>query len=166
MLPINKTYIVNKDTTEFNNNNIIKKGTIVKGVFSGTMPNGEIRITTDKGQIIKYSDLQEQTNNIATDWTKFIKDLNINQGFPDRSKVTSTPVICKDGTTQIQLSSPTAQYMDACMNNGGIAINQPKANPIGSAPATDSSKNMTKMHIGLFVGGVVVGYFLLKMLKK
>jgi len=25
---------------------------------------------------------------------------------------------------------------------------------------------MTKMHIGLFVGGVVVGYFLLKMLKK
>lgn len=28
------------------------------------------------------------------------------------------------------------------------------------------SKSMTKMHIGLFVGGVVVGYFLLKMLKK
>jgi len=28
------------------------------------------------------------------------------------------------------------------------------------------SKTMTKMHIGLFVGGVVVGYFLLKMLKK
>lgn len=66
MLPINKTYIVNKDTTEFNNNNIIKKGTIVKGVFSGSMPNGEIRITTDKGEIIKYSDLQEQPNNYVS----------------------------------------------------------------------------------------------------
>jgi hypothetical protein len=85
---------------------------------------------------------------------------------PTKSNITETPVLCKDGTTQIQLSSPTAIYMDTCMNNGGRAENQPKAIPIGSAPATDSSKNMTKMHIGLFVGGVVVGYFLLKMLKK
>jgi hypothetical protein len=62
MTPINITYIVNKDTTDFNNNNIIKKGTIVQGAFSGSMPNGEIRITTTKGEIIKQTDLQEQSN--------------------------------------------------------------------------------------------------------
>ena len=62
MTPINITYIVNKDTTDFNNNNIIKKGTIVQGAFSGRMPNGEIRITTTKGEIIKETDLQNQSN--------------------------------------------------------------------------------------------------------
>jgi hypothetical protein len=62
MTPINKSFIVNKDTTDFNNNSIIKKGTIVKGTFSGVMPNGEIRITTDKGEIINNNDLQEQSN--------------------------------------------------------------------------------------------------------
>ena len=33
----------------------------------------------------------------------------------------STPVLCKDGTTQNQLSSPNAKYADACINNGGRA---------------------------------------------
>ena len=33
----------------------------------------------------------------------------------------STPVLCKDGTTQNQLSSPNAKYDDACRNNGGRA---------------------------------------------
>jgi hypothetical protein len=95
------------------------------------------------------------------DWKKIdVKNL-FNQGFPDLSKVTSTPVICKDGTTQIQKSSPNAEFMDACVNNGGRAENKST-----TKPATNSSKNMTKMHIGLFVGGVVVGYFLLKILKK
>jgi len=63
MTPINITYIVNKDTTDFNNNSVIKKGTIVQGSFAGSMPNGEIRITTTKGEIIKETDLQEQSNN-------------------------------------------------------------------------------------------------------
>jgi len=74
---------------------------------------------------------------------------------------TTSTVLCKDGTTQIQKSSPNAEYMDACINNGGKAENKST-----TKPAKDSSKSMTKMHIGLFVGGVVVGYFLLKMLKK
>jgi hypothetical protein len=60
MTTINESFIVNKDTTDFNNNSIIEKGTIVKGAFSGVMPNGEIRITTDKGQIINLKDLQSQ----------------------------------------------------------------------------------------------------------
>lgn len=36
-------------------------------------------------------------------------------------KTSSTPVLCKDGTTQNQLSSPNARYADACVNNGGRA---------------------------------------------
>ena len=63
MTPINKNYIVNKDTTDFNNNQTIKKGVIVKGVFVGLMPNGDIRITTDKGEIINDKDLTEQAIN-------------------------------------------------------------------------------------------------------
>jgi hypothetical protein len=59
---IDKTFIVNKDTTNFSNNTIIKKGTIVQGKMSGTMPNGDIRITTNNGEIINYVDLQEQSN--------------------------------------------------------------------------------------------------------
>lgn len=33
----------------------------------------------------------------------------------------STPVLCKDGTTKNELSSPNARYADACINNGGRA---------------------------------------------
>lgn len=65
MTTINESFIVNKDTTDFNNNSIIKKGTIVKGAFSGVMPNGEIRITTDKGQIINLKDLQSQNQPVV-----------------------------------------------------------------------------------------------------
>lgn len=36
----------------------------------------------------------------------------------------STPVLCKDGTTQNELSSPNAKYADACINNGGRAVVQ------------------------------------------
>lgn len=39
--------------------------------------------------------------------------------------VSSTPVLCKDGTTQNQLNDPNARVMDACRNNGGRAENQP-----------------------------------------
>ena len=59
---IDKTYIVNKDTTNFSNNTIIKKGTIVQGKMIGTTPNGDIRITTNNGEIINQIDLQEQSN--------------------------------------------------------------------------------------------------------
>jgi hypothetical protein len=38
--------------------------------------------------------------------------------------ISRTPVLCKDGTTKNQLSSPNAKYADACINNGGRAENQ------------------------------------------
>lgn len=46
------------------------------------------------------------------------------------SNVTYTKVLCKDGTTKDQPSSPNARYMDACTNNGGRAeikqvVNEP-----------------------------------------
>ena len=90
-------------------------------------------------------------------------------GRAEIKQIEATKVLCNDGTFDIQAREPSigmGKVAMACKNKGGIAINQPKAIPIGSAPTTDSSKSMTKMHIGLFVGGVVVGYFLLKILKK
>jgi hypothetical protein len=47
--------------------------------------------------------------------------------------VTSTPVICKDGTTKNQIKNPNAQVLDACRDNGGRAENQPVVN----APAKE-----------------------------
>ena len=79
MTTINESFIVNKDTTDLNNNSIIKKGTIVKGAFSGVMPNGEIRITTDKGQIINLKDLQSQNQPIVVKpTTDGVKQQNLN----------------------------------------------------------------------------------------
>jgi hypothetical protein len=54
-------------------------------------------------------------NTKTFDYTKLASALNI----------TSRPVLCKDGTTQNQESSPNAIVMDACRNNGGKAQNQP-----------------------------------------
>jgi hypothetical protein len=59
------------------------------------------------------------------DWAEVSKNILKIQGFPDTSNVTSTPVLCKDGTTKIQKESPNAEYMDACVNNGGRAEKQP-----------------------------------------
>ena len=59
------------------------------------------------------------------DWKNIDVKNIFNQGFPDLSKVTSEPVLCKDGTTKNQLSSPTGKYADACINNGGRAENKP-----------------------------------------
>lgn len=64
-----------------------------------------------------------------TDWTKlegWTGGINPNGMYTNN--VTSTPVLCKDGTTKNQLSSPTGKYADACMNNGGRAENQTVVN--------------------------------------
>jgi hypothetical protein len=52
------------------------------------------------------------------DWSKINIDSFLN------NNVTSTPVICKDGTTKNQPSSPNAKYADVCRDNGGRAENQ------------------------------------------
>ena len=87
MTTINEFFTVNKDTTDFNNSNIIKKGTAVKGAFSGIMPNGEIRITTDKGQIINRKDLDitsAYTGGIAPYFPKTLAD---EMGIDTRVKI-------------------------------------------------------------------------------
>jgi hypothetical protein len=97
---------------------------------------------------------------------------------PTISNVTQTPVLCKDGTTQIQLSSPNAKYMDTCMNNGGRAENQTNvgiAIPIGQAPTKNRdsiSKSLFKKIAGAYnqnliiAGLLVAGYFAYKKFKK
>lgn len=69
--------------------------------------------------------------NVGIDWSKIDlsklggDDFGIRKYDNQKVLITSTPVLCKDGTTKIQQSSPNAEYMDACVNNGGRAVNQP-----------------------------------------
>ena len=60
--------------------------------------------------------------------------------------VTSTKVVCKDGTIKYQQSSPNARYGDACVNNGGRAENQ----PVSVKPTTNEVKQQN-----LLVGDVL-----------
>jgi hypothetical protein len=53
------------------------------------------------------------------------------------SSVSSTPVVCKDGTTKMQLNDPNARVLDACRDNGGRAENQ-------IAVALEPEKNQTE----------------------
>ena len=71
-------------------------------------------------------DLSEGEKNLSPkfDWAEALKGQVIIDDWgklPIRN--TSTPVLCKDGTTKNQPSSPTAKYEDACRDNGGRAEN-------------------------------------------
>jgi hypothetical protein len=68
-----------------------------------------------------------------TDWTKGTS--------PFYTGFTYTQVTCQDGTTQNQASSPTAQILDACRNNGGraetfrnVKCNDGSTQSVGSNP--------------------------------
>lgn len=68
----------------------------------------------------------EYTTQNPINWSELLKgakDGVIYDG-PISNNVTSTPVICKDGTTKNQPSSPNAKYADVCRDNGGRAENQ------------------------------------------
>jgi hypothetical protein len=70
-------------------------------------------------------------------------------------------VLCNDGTYDI-----TNGAVAPCDSAGGVKGNSnlPTKGKEVSTPAPP--KNMTSIHIGLFVGGVVVGYLLSKYMKK
>lgn len=51
---------------------------------------------------------------------------NILKNYKDNT--TYTNVLCNDGSTQRQASSPNGKFADACRNNGGRAKNQGTAN--------------------------------------
>jgi hypothetical protein len=59
-------------------------------------------------------------------------------------------VLCNDGTYDI-----TNGAVAPCSSSGGV-----------KSSVSTPPKSMTTMHIGLFVGGVVVGYLLSKYMKK
>jgi hypothetical protein len=101
-------------------------------------------------------------------------NVKINQ---TQSNVTQTPVLCKDGTTQIQLSSPNAKYMDACRNNGGRAENQTTSvkprNEVLKQSLSDYSANLPKdaktqktQSLVVIAVVLVAGYFAYKKFKK
>ena len=94
---------------------------------------------------------------------------------------TYSQVLCKDGTTQNQASSPNAKILDACRNNGGRAVNQPVVNaPTKEVLSQDKEDNFyrslgfttsgmikPKVKGRFFVAVVLVaGYFAYKKFKK
>ena len=131
-------------------------------------PNGGIN---SGGKPFDWVKASSQTNTGVAppkpfDWGN-IKNILNNQGFPDTSNVTSTPVLCKDGTTKNQLSSPIGKYADACVNNGGRAVNQPVVN----APVK-GKEDTTKKLLGAYNKNLIIavflvaGYFAYKKFKK
>ena len=111
--------------------------------------------------------------------SEYVNQNYVNQSLGSyTSNETSTPVLCKDGTTKNQLSSPTGRYADACMNNGGRAENQTnvgRAIPIGQAPAntpTKSGSSVFKKLAGAYNKNLIIavvlvgGYFAYKKFKK
>jgi hypothetical protein len=88
---------------------------------------------------------------------------------------TYSQVLCKDGTTQNQASSPNAKFMDACRNNGGRAENQ-QAQSLAVTNAELLKKNMElsakkdekmkQLKYGIIAVLLVAGYFAYKKYKK
>lgn len=99
-----------------------------------------------------------------TDWTKLENwsgGINPNGMY----NVTSTPVLCKDGTTKNQLSSPMGKYADACVNNGGRA-NQPIVNAPVNVPSTKKQTFLEKHQNHLIMVGVPLGFYAFSKYKK
>jgi hypothetical protein len=126
-------------------------------------------------------------NSITFDWVKASSQTNTGVASPKPfdwtklgefiPKVTQTPVICKDGTTDFSLSSPNARYDNSkvCANNGGRAENQ----QVQSLAVTDPEllkKNMElsakkddkmkQLKYGIIAVVLVAGYFAYKKFKK
>jgi hypothetical protein len=114
------------------------------------------------------------------DWGELIKN-----DFPVFNKITSTKVLCNDGSIQFQTNDPTARVMDACAKNGGRSANQPidftkheeekfklalEQKKLDAEKAmSDAQKNNTKepiYYILVTAGFLIAGYFAYKKLKK
>ena len=98
--------------------------------------------------------------------------------------VTSTKVLCNDGSIQNQQSSPTAKYGDACAKNGGRSANQPidftkyeqvKTESLdkgGIYVPTKGKEDITKKLLGAYNQNLIIavvlvaGYFAYKKFKK
>ena len=98
--------------------------------------------------------------------------------------VTSTKVLCNDGSIKNQQSSPTARYGDACANNGGRSANQPidfttyeqvKTESLdkgGIYVPTKRKEDITKKLLGAYNQNLIIavvlvaGYFAYKKFKK
>ena len=117
--------------------------------------------------------MAEITQNIQ--WTSSVKPTDW-EGWAKSyfANVSSTPVLCKDGTTQNQSNSPNARILDACRNNGGRAVNQPTSNAQTVTEELQTKKQ--ESILGKISGSygqnliiavvLVAGYFAYKKFKK
>jgi len=122
----------------------------------------------------KMEDVLKNPDAPKINWAELGKGI-YNQGFPNTYNVTSTPVLCKDGTTKNQLSSETGKYADACRDNGGRADNQPVL-PLSVTDPELFKKNMElsakkdekmkQLKYGVIAVVLVAGYFAYKKFKK
>ena len=123
-----------------------------------------------------------QYANQTTDWTVLGGNL-FSGGFPNILNVSSTPVLCKDGTTGYIRSSPTAKFDNTkvCANNGGVDTE--KARQEAQKQIEDALKKQyeealkqqpqkprtfIEMNQGYIIIGLVLvaGYFAYKKFKK
>jgi hypothetical protein len=111
-----------------------------------------------------------------TDWTKlegWTGGINPNGMYTNN--VTSTPVLCKDGTTKSQTNDPNARVLDACRDNGGRAENQtvlplsvtdPELFKKNMELSAKKDEKMKQLKYGLIAVVLVAGYFAYKKFKK
>ena len=104
-------------------------------------------------------------------WENIAKEFNKNKGFPDNSNikytpepVRSKPVLCNDGTYDVQAQEPyngMGRVAMVCYNKGGIAKNQP-------TPSTTQGNNTKEpiYYILVTAGVLIAGYFAYKKFIK
>ena len=105
--------------------------------------------------------LQRIQNNIKKDTTKAILDLG--KGFDGALK---SQILLNQGALK---QSDILRQRNDLLNKEKliqVALEQAKLNAEKSKTPAQANKNMTLTHIGLFVGGLALGYFAYKKFKK
>ncbi len=134
------------------------------------------------GTIDKNNPSNPCINNGGVDWSGGKKQLNW-EGWAKSylGSVSSTPVVCKDGTKKMQPSSPNAKYSDVCINNGGVdnqkvfddakkqyedALKNEQAKAQAQANSQGNNTKEPIYYILVTAGVLVAGYFAYKKFKK
>jgi hypothetical protein len=69
--------------------------------------------------------------------------------------VTSTPVVCKDGTTKNQINDPNARVLDACRDNGGRAENPTDVNAPSKEVLSQDKEDNFYRSLGFTTSGMI-----------
>lgn len=90
--------------------------------------------------------------------TNFIQNAVLD--LKERQKLEAQSQLLKDAS---DLKNQVANLNSQVTELQDKVVAQPM---VASTPAPAPAKSMTLMHVGLLAGGILVGYFLFKMLKK